>query len=121
MRLARELKFALGFAVVAAFAMSGDRSYAQGAPDPNAGPNDMRTLLLVKQGGAYSNADLLGSYLMAGSGIRATLVMDGLGHFHSTDATDASCDTADAAINCSHVIPAILRCTVVYGAKITSS
>ena len=35
----RELKFALGFAVIAAFAMSGDKSYAQGAPDPNAAPN----------------------------------------------------------------------------------
>src|SRR6202163_355663 len=42
MWLARELKFALGFAIAAAFAMSGDRSYAQGAPDPNAAPNPYR-------------------------------------------------------------------------------
>ena len=41
--------------------------------------------------------------------------------FGATAATDASCDTADAAINCSQVIPEIFRCTVVYGAKITSS
>ena len=39
----------------------------------------------------------------------------------ATAATDASCDTADAAMNCSQVIPEIFRCTVVYGAKITSS
>src|SRR6202051_1954809 len=39
MWLKREMKFALGFAVIAAFAMSGDKSYAQGAPDPNAAPN----------------------------------------------------------------------------------
>src|SRR5258708_28967857 len=42
MRLTREMKFALGFAVVAAFAVSGDKSYAQGAPDPNAAPNPYR-------------------------------------------------------------------------------
>src|ERR1700688_687976 len=42
MWLKRELKFALACAVVAAFAMSGDRSYAQGAPDPNAAPNPYR-------------------------------------------------------------------------------
>jgi sugar lactone lactonase YvrE len=42
MWLTREMKFALGFAVVAAFAMSGDKSYAQGAPDPNAAPNPYR-------------------------------------------------------------------------------
>jgi NHL repeat len=42
MWLSREIKFALGFAVVAAFAMSGDKSYAQGAPDPNAAPNPYR-------------------------------------------------------------------------------
>ncbi len=39
MWLKRETKFAAGFALVAAFAMSGDKSYAQGAPDPNAAPN----------------------------------------------------------------------------------
>jgi streptogramin lyase len=39
MWLTRELKFALGFAVAATFAMTGDKSYAQGAPDPNAAPN----------------------------------------------------------------------------------
>jgi sugar lactone lactonase YvrE len=39
MWLTRETKFALGFAIVAAFAATGDRSYAQGAPDPNAAPN----------------------------------------------------------------------------------
>jgi sugar lactone lactonase YvrE len=42
MWLAREMKLALGFAVVAAFALSGDKSYAQGAPDPNAAPNPYR-------------------------------------------------------------------------------
>src|SRR5258708_38156839 len=36
------MSLALGFAVVAAFAMSGDKSYAQGAPDPNAAPNPYR-------------------------------------------------------------------------------
>ena len=39
MWLKRETKFAIGFAVVAAFAMSGNQSFAQGAPDPNAAPN----------------------------------------------------------------------------------
>jgi streptogramin lyase len=39
MWLKREMKFALGFAVIAAFAMSGDKSYAQSAADPNAAPN----------------------------------------------------------------------------------
>jgi sugar lactone lactonase YvrE len=39
MWLKRETKFALGFAVVAAFALSGNHSFAQGAPDPNAAPN----------------------------------------------------------------------------------
>jgi streptogramin lyase len=39
MWLQRETKFAIGFAVVAAFAMSGNQSFAQGAPDPNAAPN----------------------------------------------------------------------------------
>jgi DNA-binding beta-propeller fold protein YncE len=39
MWLKRETKFAIGFAVAAAFAMSGDHSFAQGAPDPNAAPN----------------------------------------------------------------------------------
>src|SRR5260370_27236489 len=42
MWLARELKFALGFAIVAAFVISGDKSFAQGAPDPNAAPNPYR-------------------------------------------------------------------------------
>jgi DNA-binding beta-propeller fold protein YncE len=39
MWLKRETKFAIGFAVAAAFAMSGNQSFAQGAPDPNAAPN----------------------------------------------------------------------------------
>jgi hypothetical protein len=39
MWLKRETKFAIGFAVVAAFAMSGSQSFAQGAPDANAAPN----------------------------------------------------------------------------------
>jgi len=39
MWLTREMKFALGFAIVAAFAGAGDKSYAQGAGDPNAAPN----------------------------------------------------------------------------------
>jgi sugar lactone lactonase YvrE len=39
MRLTRATRFALGFAIVAAFATTGDRSYAQGAADPNAAPN----------------------------------------------------------------------------------
>jgi streptogramin lyase len=39
MWLKREMKFALGFAVIAAFAMSGDKSYAQSGADPNAAPN----------------------------------------------------------------------------------
>jgi streptogramin lyase len=39
MWLRRETKFAIGFAVVAAFALSGNHSFAQGAPDPNAAPN----------------------------------------------------------------------------------
>ena len=34
MWLKRETKFALGFAVIAAFAMSGDKSYAQSASTP---------------------------------------------------------------------------------------
>jgi sugar lactone lactonase YvrE len=38
MLLTRGMTFALGFAVVAAFAGTG-QSYAQGAPDPNAAPN----------------------------------------------------------------------------------
>src|SRR5438270_871870 len=38
MWLKRETKFAVGFAVIAAFAMSGNQSFAQGA-DPNAAPN----------------------------------------------------------------------------------
>jgi hypothetical protein len=42
MWLTRELKFALGFAVVAAFAGTGGNSYAQGAPDPNAAHNPYR-------------------------------------------------------------------------------
>ncbi len=36
------MKYAFGVALVAAFAMSGDKSYAQGAPDPNAAPNPYR-------------------------------------------------------------------------------
>jgi streptogramin lyase len=39
MWLTREMKLALGFAVLAALAVSGERSYSQGAPDPNAAPN----------------------------------------------------------------------------------
>src|SRR5258708_4088697 len=42
MWLTRGISFALGFAVLAAFGMSGDKSYAQGAPDPNAAPNPYR-------------------------------------------------------------------------------
>jgi NHL repeat len=42
MWLTREMKFVLGFAVVAAFAAAGDKSFAQGAPDPNAAPNPYR-------------------------------------------------------------------------------
>jgi sugar lactone lactonase YvrE len=42
MWLRRGMTFAFGFALVAAFAMSGDKSYAQGAPDPNAAPNPYR-------------------------------------------------------------------------------
>jgi streptogramin lyase len=42
MSLTRGMTFALGFAVAAALAMSGDRGYAQGAPDPNAAPNPYR-------------------------------------------------------------------------------
>src|SRR5437763_772724 len=41
MWLKREMKFALGFAVVAAFAAAGDKSYAQ-APDPHGAPNPYR-------------------------------------------------------------------------------
>src|ERR1700683_5023978 len=36
------LKLAFGLALLAAFAMAGDKSYAQGAPDPNAAPNPYR-------------------------------------------------------------------------------
>ncbi|HEY6258016.1 MAG TPA: peptidyl-alpha-hydroxyglycine alpha-amidating lyase family protein [Xanthobacteraceae bacterium] len=40
--LARGVKLMLGCGLVAAFAMSGEKSYAQGAPDPNAAPNPYR-------------------------------------------------------------------------------
>ncbi len=39
MWLKRETKFAIGFAVAAAFAMSGSHGFAQSASDPNAAPN----------------------------------------------------------------------------------
>ncbi|HEY2229201.1 MAG TPA: peptidyl-alpha-hydroxyglycine alpha-amidating lyase family protein [Xanthobacteraceae bacterium] len=42
MWLTREMKFALGFAIMAALAGASDRGYAQGAPDPNAAPNPYR-------------------------------------------------------------------------------
>jgi sugar lactone lactonase YvrE len=42
MWLTRGMTIALGFAVVAAFAGTGGKSYAQGAPDPNSAPNPYR-------------------------------------------------------------------------------
>jgi sugar lactone lactonase YvrE len=38
----RAMNYAVGAALLAAFAMAGDKGYAQGAPDPNAAPNPYR-------------------------------------------------------------------------------